>query len=67
MLTNLIKPYGVLYLSEDKIDIILYLFPILNGLLRAFWGYLCDLLEFKKVYFLMLVLTVNKLLYNNYI
>ena len=67
MLTNLIKPYGVLYLSEDKIDIILYLFPILNGLLRAFWGYLCDLLGFKKVYFLMLVLTVNKLLYNNYI
>ena len=61
MLTNLIKPYGVLYLPEEDIDIILYLFPILNGLLRAVWGYLCDLIGFKKVYFVMLVLTVQQL------
>jgi hypothetical protein len=68
MLCNLIKPYGVLSLPEDKINIILYLFPILNGLLRAFWGYMCDLLGFKKVYFTMLVLTVSKLSYNiNYL
>jgi hypothetical protein len=60
MLMNLIKSFGVLYLPEEKINIILYIFPILNCLLRVFWDYICDKHGFKKVYFSILFLTVKK-------
>jgi hypothetical protein len=59
MLMNLIKPYGVIYLPEDRINIILYIFPLLNGILRGFWLYMCDNFGFKKVYFSMLFSTVK--------
>jgi hypothetical protein len=59
MLTNLIKPYGVLYLPEDKIEFVLFLYPFLNGSLRPIWGVFCDFLGFKIVFFLMLIMTVK--------
>jgi hypothetical protein len=62
MLTNLIKPYGILYLPEDKIEFVLYFYPFLNGLFRPMWGFFCDLLGFKKVYFLMLIMTVDNII-----
>jgi hypothetical protein len=59
MLTNLIKPYGILYLPEDDIQFILYLYPFLNGAMRPIWGFFCDIFGFKKVYFVMIILTVK--------
>lgn len=58
MLTNLIKPYGVLYLTEQQVDNILLIFPLMNGPTRIIIGWLCDIYGFKRVYYLMLIVTV---------
>jgi nitrate/nitrite transporter NarK len=62
MLTNLIKPYGILYLTEDQVDSILLIFPLMNGPTRIIIGWLCDVYGFKKIYYSMLFVTVNKLI-----
>lgn len=59
MLTNLIKPYGVLYLEEIQIDRILLIFPLMNGPTRIIIGWLCDIYGFKKVYYSMIFTTVK--------
>ena len=59
MLTNLIKPYGILYLTEEEVDNILLIFPLMNGPTRIIIGWLCDIYGFKKVYYSMLFVTVN--------
>jgi nitrate/nitrite transporter NarK len=59
MLTNLIKPYGLLYLTEDQVNNILLIFPLMNGPTRIIIGWLCDIYGFKKVYYSMLFVTVN--------
>lgn len=59
MLTNLIKPYGILCLPEEKIEFVLFFYPFLNGTLRPIWGIFCDLLGFKIIFFSMLIMTVK--------
>jgi hypothetical protein len=68
MLTNLLKPYGLLFLTEEEIDSILLIFPLMNGPTRIIIGWLSDLYGFKRIYYVMLFFTVilfklNKIIY----
>ena len=58
MLTNLIKPYGLLSINEESVNLILLIFPIVNGATRIMWGYCLDLFGFKVVYLTMLFIGV---------
>lgn len=58
MLTNLIKPYGLLSIGEDSVNIILLIFPIINGATRILWGYCLDVFGFKIVYLTLLFIGV---------
>jgi len=60
MLTNLMKPYGLLYLTEEQISSILLIFPLMNGPTRIIIGWLCDIFGFKKIYLAMLFFTVKQ-------
>jgi hypothetical protein len=59
MLTNLLKPYGIIYIEEKQINHILLIFPIMNGPTRIIIGWLCDVYGFKIIYYSMLFVTVN--------
>lgn len=59
MITNLIKPYGILSLAEEDINVILLLFPFVNGFTRILWGYMGDIFGFKPVYLILLFIGVN--------
>ncbi len=59
MLTNLIKPYGLLCIDEGSVNIILLIFPIANGAFRVLWGYFCDKIGFKKTYLILLTIGVQ--------
>lgn len=61
ILTNLIRPYGSLSLDEESLNLIMLLFPIVNGSTRILWGFLCDYFGFKFVYLFLLSLGVNKI------
>jgi len=58
MLTNLIKPYGLLSVNEDDVNFILLIFPLANGITRVLWGWCCDIFGFKKVYLSLLFVGV---------
>lgn len=59
MLTNLIKPYGLLSIDEKSVNLILLIFPIANGATRILWGYCLDQLGFKTVYLTLLFIGVK--------
>ena len=56
ILTNLIRPYGILNIREKDINIIINLFPFANGLTRIIWGFLCDYFGYKVVYLFQIIL-----------